>query len=352
MEDTMFIWDRLKKEAHPIVIYGSGNGAEKLIYLCKQFEISPVALCVSDSHWRSGSFQDYPMLRRIQAAEMYPDAIFLLAFGTEREEDIQDLLDFARDHTLIVPDIPLVGGHILTPSELESRSEEIAGVRALFADAQSQQLFDHLLSYKSSGSLGDLMACTTPRSALFSLLQLCRNECYLDLGAYRGDTIDEFLSFTEGDFKAITALEPDSHNFRFLTAAYGSRADISLLPLASWHEKSTLEFAGKGGRNCCIKPDLPGRYTHLHTVDAIDIDSLALEISYVKMDVEGAERETLLGMADTLRRYKPKMLVSAYHKPDDFITLPLLVHQLLPEKRLYLRRTPCIPAWEIQLAAV
>jgi hypothetical protein len=46
------------------------------------------------------------------------------------------------------------------------------------------------------------------------------------------------------------------------------------------------------------------------------------------------------------------MLVSAYHKPDDFITLPRLIQSICPNYRLYLRRTHCIPAWEIQICAI
>ena len=97
---------------------------------------------------------------------------------------------------------------------------------------------------------------------------------------------------------------------------------------------------------------MPGKYTHLHPVHAISVDELGLDVSYVKMDVEGSEAETLQGMTETIRRCKPKMLVSAYHKPDDFITLPRLIQTICPDYRLYLRRSHCIPAWEIQICAI
>ena len=55
---------------------------------------------------------------------------------------------------------------------------------------------------------------------------------------------------------------------------------------------------------------------------------------------------------DTFKRCRPKMLISAYHKPDDLITLPLLVEKLCPGYKMYLRRNRCLPAWEIQLYCI
>ena len=82
------------------------------------------------------------------------------------------------------------------------------------------------------------------------------------------------------------------------------------------------------------------------------MDALSLEVSYAKMDVEGAEAETLQGMAQTISRCRPKLLISAYHRPDDFITLPLLAAQLLPDADFYLLKDARIPTWEIQLCVL
>jgi hypothetical protein len=68
--------------------------------------------------------------------------------------------------------------------------------------------------------------------------------------------------------------------------------------------------------------------------------------------VEGAEREALLGSRNTILRDSPALLVSAYHRSADLFSLPLLVHDLNPNYRLYLRRMAGIPAWDINLYAV
>ena len=73
---------------------------------------------------------------------------------------------------------------------------------------------------------------------------------------------------------------------------------------------------------------------------------------YIKYDVEGAEKQALLGSIATIRRCRPALLVSLYHRTEDLFALPLLVHQICPSYRFYLRRGNCYPDWEIQLLAV
>ena len=74
--------------------------------------------------------------------------------------------------------------------------------------------------------------------------------------------------------------------------------------------------------------------------------------TYLKMDVEGAEREAIAGAAQTIRQYRPKLNLAAYHKSEDFFQLPLLIHALCPDYQLYLRHHPYVPAWDTNLYAV
>ncbi len=348
----MFLWHHLRSETRPILIYGMGNGAQKLMELCEAYEIPISALFVSDSHAREGRFQGYPLLSRTHAAETYPEAVVLLAFGTDRPEEIREILAMPEDWTLRIPDIPLMGGTILTEHTIAERQQELETARDLLCDEHSKALFDSLLAYKLSGDPTQLMANTTPRSSLLSMLQLGPEENYLDLGAYRGDTIEEFLTLTNGVYRSITALEPDAHNFKKLQEAYPNLPNLLCLPYAAWNQEAQLKFTGKGGRNCCVLPEISGQYRHIRQVGAIALDSLGRDFSYIKMDVEGAEAQALSGLAKTIARCRPKMLVSAYHRPDDFWTLLLLIHRLNPAYCLYLRREPCLPAWEIQIAAL
>lgn len=347
----MFLWHKLRQEKRPILLYGMGNGAQKLLHLAKDYGITVSGIFASNEHSRDGLiFQGFPVMSLDYALQTYRDPIILVAFGVYQEDVLQRILSLSQKYTLYIPDIPLMGGVPLTPEYLSGHPQQIETVQKLLSDEISRRVFDTMLQAKMTGHISAYFQEDTPRNEDMALLHLGTSERYLDLGAYNGDTIMEFLSLTHGAYGSIDAFEPDNHNFKKLSEAVSPLSHVTIHPKASWREVTTLTFSGKGGRNCAKLPDLPGQYKHLHTVDAIPVDSLQQEFSYI--NVEGAEKETLLGMVDTINRCHPKMLISAYHKPDDFITLPLLVEQLCPGYRMYLRRNRCLPAWEIQLYCI
>ena len=67
------------------------------------------------------------------------------------------------------------------------------------------------------------------------------------------------------------------------------------------------------------------------------VQSLKLDrVDFLKMDIEGAEGGALLGAQDTIRRFRPKLAISAYHRVGDLYVLPRLIRKLLPDYRLHL----------------
>jgi hypothetical protein len=83
------------------------------------------------------------------------------------------------------------------------------------------------------------------------------------------------------------------------------------------------------------------------------IDSVTAErVDYIKYDVEGAEREALIGSHDTIIRCMPTLLVSLYHRSRDIFELINYIKNNYPDYTLFLRRLRCLPAWEIDLICV
>ncbi|MDD6024624.1 MAG: FkbM family methyltransferase [Oscillospiraceae bacterium] len=348
----MFLWEYLKACGKPIVVYGIGNGGDKVFACCQEWGLQVSAVFASDDHATKKTSHDLPVGTYDTVMERYPDGVILVAFGTYDMEIVQRIRQMGQNHAVFVPDVPLFGGSIFTREYLAANELDIQKARSLFSDEWSCNVFGAMLRAKCSGRLEDYLSADTPRSEDLKLLNLGDKEAYLDLGAYNGDTIEEFLNLTEGHYASITAFEPNAQNYRKLQTYAASKENLLLYPFASWNEPAVLTFSGKGGRMCAKVPELPGQYKHLHEVEAIPVDSLSEDFTFVKMDVEGAERETLLGMQETIKRCHPKLLISCYHRTDDFIRLPLLLEELCPGYRMYLRRNPCIPAWEIQLYAI
>jgi hypothetical protein len=54
------------------------------------------------------------------------------------------------------------------------------------------------------------------------------------------------------------------------------------------------------------------------------------KVDFIKMDIEGAEREALAGANGILVKYHPRLMIDSYHLPDDVVVLPKIIHQAWP----------------------
>lgn len=76
------------------------------------------------------------------------------------------------------------------------------------------------------------------------------------------------------------------------------------------------------------------------------------EVDYIKYDVEGSEKEAILGSLKTIEAHRPALMISLYHRSEDVFELPLMIHEHFPEYKFYVRRRQYIPAWDTVLIAV
>lgn len=338
--------ERLKRETRPIVVYGMGNGADKIFELCEKHGIMITDIYASDEFVRGHSFRGMLVKKYSEICELYDDFVILLAFAVFRDDLMERVDRMAHEHTLLVPDTPLFGEDVFDYDYFEAHYDEIVKARDILCDDLSKSVFTDIVNAKLTGDYFLLRRCETERSEVFdNIIKLGTHERYVDLGAYDGDTITEFLALTGGMYSKITAFEPDDKNRAKLEYKYASLDGLKVYPYASWSENTTLHFSGNGGRMSCL--DEKGR-----DVEARALDNVVMNATYIKMDVEGAERETLNGCKRIITKNKPSLAVSAYHRAGDIFNLVLQIHELCPDYKIYLRHHKYVPAWETNVYAV
>ncbi len=344
-----YLWSALQSAEKPIVIYGMGNGAEKVLDVCAAHHIPIAGIFASDDFVRYQSFRGFTVKRYADLTrELGDDLIILIAFSAFTDELLARIHSLCEKHTVYAPDFDVFTGRCPGPDFIETHKSDLAQTFALLSDDRSQTVFQALTDYKITGLTAPLFEVHDSRQSCLPLLQLDDHEHYLDLGAYRGDTVEEFLAATGGRFRRVDAFEPDPKNRQKLTEYVAALPykNIGIYSAAVSDHKSTLTFTGKGGRASHLAEEG-------YAVPAVAIDDLSLSPTYIKIDVEGAEHAALLGMQKTLRRCRPKLLVSLYHHIEDYITLPLLIDRLVGgHYKYYLRMHPYIPAWDVMLYAV
>ena len=350
INESQPLWEYLRCAEKPVVLYGMGDGALKILAVCRQYGIPIAGIFASDEFVRGHSFEGYPVESLAQIEERLGDFIVLLCFGVDYDSMLERIAELSRRHETYAPDIPVFGSDLFTPEYFREHQAEFEQVYGLLADDESRQIYVDLLAYKLSGKLEYLYRHMGSREEDFgSILTPGPGSVYVDLGAYDGDTVEEFIRHCP-DYGWIWALEPDPKNFRKLQAAAGELPRTTLVSKGSYSGEGELTFSARGGRNSALAES--GK--KLRPVELTSVDALLQgnRADYIKMDVEGVERETLLGCRGAIARRKPQRSVAAYHRTGDLWELPLLVRELGPDYRLYLRRHKYVPAWEIILYAI
>lgn len=336
------MWEKLKKTKKPILLYGMGDGAEKIGKELRRRDIPVAGIFASEGFTRGQEFMGYPVTDYRTARERYGPMVVLVCFGTHRPEVMAQIERLAAEQELYAPDVPVAGKTLFTREYAAAHRTELEQVYRLLADEPSRKVLENVMAYKLSGRIDRLRACESdPAEAWENILCPGCEEHYMDLGAYTGDTIEEFIRYA-GAWRRITALEPDPVTFAKLERNTAGLHDCILYRLGAYSRYAQLPFAGGAGRGSHLAAG--GTMTDLDSVDNI---LCGQAVSLIKMDVEGMEAEAIAGMAKTLRRHRPKLLISAYHRSEDLWRLPLEILAIQPEYKVYLRHYPCLPAWDV-----
>ena len=343
--ETNNVWQNMRSCGKPLVLYGMGNGADAILDRMAEEGLTAAALFASDEFVRGQNFRGFTVEHYVDIKARLGDFAVVIAFASELTEVLARFKALAVEHVIFAPHLPLyAGSEVVDSAWLTKYAGRLQNVYDRLADDESRCVFANVLNYKLSGKPQYLWQCETDRREdLRQLFSFADDESYLDLGAYDGDTVREFLALTGGKYARITAVEADRRNYRKLCAKTEGLANLRTVEAAVWDEDTVLEFSDSGGRQSTLIN------AHKRQVQALKMDSLlgGEPVTYIKMDVEGAEKQALLGLKEHILRNKPKMFIAAYHYDNDFFKLPELIWQLRPDYKIYLRKHPYVPAWEM-----
>lgn len=335
------LWDELKKMNLPVILYGIGNGADMIIDVLHDLGLDFADVFASDGFVRGHSFHGKQVLTFSQVKEKYEDFVVLITFAVRDEKTLDYFYRLSREYKVYSPTVPIAGKGLFTLEYVKEHYNEFEEVYNLLADERSKEVYENIINFKISGRLDYLFAATDEKKEVYSdILNLTDNEDIVDLGAYDGDTIREFLAYTNGRYNSITAFEPDEKNFRKLQRKTEGLSNLTLHNVGAWDKEETIHFAKKGGRNSIT--DENGTPVMFNTVDNL----VNGNVSFLKMDIEGAELHALEGAKATIQKYKPKLYVCAYHRNEDFFALPKRILEINPAYKIYMRKSPYVPAWE------
>lgn len=207
----------------------------------------------------------------------------------------------------------------------------------LLEDDLSKETLHRVLEFRKSWKIKILSPIIVePQYFQSDIFEYSMHEIMVDGGAYVGDTVEEFIKCmrkSRGGYTRIYAWEPDEINIKQMQNNLKRYKNVQIIPYGMWEKKEELSFSKNG--NAGSKITVHGE--EKICVDSIDHVHAQEKVTLIKMDIEGSEKQALIGAENIIRRDRPKLAICIYHNPEDLFEIPFLIKKMVPEYKLYIR---------------
>lgn len=209
---------------------------------------------------------------------------------------------------------------------------KIERVYNLLSDEISKMVFLNLIMYRITQNRDYVQRAYSmdPQYFILPFRGLGTDEVYVDCGAYNGDSFISYCQYNDVPKKAYL-FEPDYKNSELMVHSlmnYKDSCDIKIIKKGTYKFTGNLYFVGGKGVNSHIS-ETPAENSSKLDVTSID-DAIDEEVSFIKMDIEGSEKEALIGAEKHILSTYPRLAICIYHYNEDLWEIPLLIKEKFP----------------------
>lgn len=329
--------DEIYEKNETVVLFGAGTIGIQNLRVIKEISKVNVVFCDNDPSKQGTLIEGSSVISFSELINNYKHSYIVIASVLYYDELLLQLKNNGLDKNVISSfDVLLMYFEYRDYYKLIKEHEvEFSKVYELLSDEYSKQIFIERLNYCITGNPKYLIPLESKAEQYFEydIICLSKEEVFIDGGGYTGDTVITFLRKTNSEFKKIYSFEPEKSKHEEFIKNLSSFKNIELIPYGLWEEKDTLFFDSQNNSSSCIS-ELGSTEIEVTSIDEILNGE---EVTFIKMDIEGAELGALQGAKNTIKMYKPKLAICVYHNPLDIIEIPKLIKEIEPSYNLYLR---------------
>lgn len=335
------------KRTDNVIIWGTGKASELIYNFLKKFNAHTNIKYYADNSsmkWNSKKYGlqilspkevvkivNENLNSNIIISSQYMVDIRKQLFSLGIKNDVIDVKGYnlAKDYFRFKKETPYMA--------INSHINEYEKVYSFLSDERSKEVYLGILNCKISLDNKYLEGIADPEKEQYfdkKLIHIVEDEIFCDYGSYNGDTLEIFISLSNGKYKKYIAIEADKeictelHN----KAVQNRYENIQIYNLACWNEKRILKFqpaqtASRVTENGEIS-------VQADTLDNILKDE---KVTFLKMDIEGAEQMALKGASRIIKENKPILAISIYHTLEDYYKIPIMIKELDPEYKIFIR---------------
>lgn len=369
--------DRLSKvylsmKSSNIVIWGTGAYGKWLLSFMTLLGTNKKVCCFCDSFHDDSKLyyiENIPVYSPSKCASLFHSAVFIIASDYYEEilnsiskSSYSDIDTFVLDYDnkmlekqLIYytnpPDPKRVVGFNYTWFPIYKKAQKSRELKKMLdyidanlADQESRDIIHNRCNTFLTGDLTYIDRNVINRHTYFSqeFYSISKDEILFDCGAFTGDTIEDFVSFTNKKYKKIVAFEPDEKNLVKLKSLVEKEnlPNVEISQSATGKKNGKISFLVTGNMVAkVVNSENGSKSNNMSTVDLIKLDNLIdYHPTLIKMDIEGAELDSLIGATQIIKTQKPKLAICIYHMPFDFYEIPKFLKSLVPEYKFKVRQ--------------
>lgn len=223
---------------------------------------------------------------------------------------------------------------------MELAKDKIQCVRENLMDGRSEKVFDKLLEYRITNNrklIPEILETEHPQYFPTDIW-MCRRkeEIFIDAGAHDGATSWDFCNWTKGTYSKIYMMEPDPLMFEIMKEYVQLNKMENTIPVncGAYSYTGELKF-----REDFLTGSSRITEEGETVICVVSIDDMLQgeKVTFIKMDIEGAEMDALIGAQNTIKKYRPRLAISIYHKADDLWEIPFYILSHYPWYKIYLR---------------
>jgi len=193
-------------------------------------------------------------------------------------------------------------------------------------------MYETIVKGKALHNIKDIF-CPEDIYFLTRIKDILRNAVFVDCGAFKGDTLAQFLNYFP-DYKCVYCFEADRMNYAALQKYADStgKSHIICENYALWNCETTIGLEGEGVSARTIE-----KSSNMIQTMTIDKYFNNVKVDFIKMDIEGAELNALEGGMNVIRRDRPVLAICIYHTMDDRLEIPEMLINLLEDYEFLIR---------------
>jgi FkbM family methyltransferase len=352
-------FDRLTSPlSDSIVLFGAGHLGKYIATGLLKAGVRIRAFADNNPKLWGTEVRGFPVLEPSEAARQYGDkAAFVVTIyhGSSARRQLHDL--GCRVVSSFVPlcwkygDVFIPESGLDYPHLIRDREKDIrACFDILSDDASRRELLDQL-RFRYWLDSDSMSPSRTPAETYF-LVPARKDEVFADCGALDGDSIRAFIQHSGGNFKHVIGFEPDPNSNRLLrefmaTLPEPMRSHATAFPYAVGSRNEWVEFNVTSSAASKISSGGSAK-VECHRLSDVPWPQ---KPTFVKMDIEGAEPDALIGGRELFASELPVLAICVYHRSQHLWEIPSYIRSISSEYEIFLRRY-AEDCWELVCYAV